>query len=113
MFSVIKRNMVANAVGGAWSTLLNLVVIPLQVTILGVEAYCLLSWVVSLQIIFNIFDLGLSTTVVREIATDTSENYRESRALLQTINTGYWLIGFGLGALLFLSAGWLAQNWLD
>lgn len=113
MLSVIKRNIVANAAGGIWTALLNLLAIPIQARILGIEAYGLLSLITSLQIIFNILDLGLSTTVTREVASDISKDYRNSQMLIRTINTGYWLVGLALGWGLFLSAGWIARRWLD
>ncbi len=113
MLSVIKRNIAANMVGGIWTAFLNLLVIPIQVRILGIEAYGLLSLIASLQIIFNILDLGLSTTVTREVASDISKDYRNSQMLIRTINTGYWPVGLALGRGLFLSAEWIAHRWLD
>jgi O-antigen/teichoic acid export membrane protein len=110
---VIGRNILANALGGSWFAILSLVIIPIQIRILGVDAYGLLAFIASLQFIFSIFDLGLSPTIAREVAIDTSPDLLHSRALLQTLSVAYGAIGLLLGGILILSAGWLVSNWLN
>jgi len=95
-----------------WVVLLNLVVIPFQIRILGAEAYGLLGFAASLQIVFSILDFGLSVTVIREVAGDTSSGRLASCELVQTVATIYWLIALVLGLGLVFSAGWLVHRWL-
>jgi len=80
--------------------------------VLGVEGYGLLAFVASLQIIFSIFDLGLSPTIAREVAIDTSPGLRHSRELLQTLSVAYSGIGLILGGAVFVGASWLTTYWL-
>lgn len=110
---MIGRSILANTLGGSWSAFLALVVIPFQIAILGVEAYGLLAFITSLQITFTIFDLGLSPTITREVATDSSPDFHRSRELIQTVSTYYLWIGVMLGIVLLLSSGWLATEWLN
>ncbi|MBI2930936.1 MAG: oligosaccharide flippase family protein [Planctomycetes bacterium] len=110
--SQLKRNVLANIVGKVWVTGLGLAVIPVQVKILGMEAYGLLGFVASLQVLFTMLDLGLSATVTREVAIDPSRDRRQARELVQTLATAYWVIGVIVGGILFVCAGWLARDWL-
>jgi O-antigen/teichoic acid export membrane protein len=109
---VIGRNILANVFGGSWSLFLSLLIVPLKMRILGVDAFGLLAFIASLQVILGIFDLGLSPTIAREVAIDTSPNLLHSRDLLQTLSAVYGGIGLLLGATLFLGADWLIDHWL-
>jgi O-antigen/teichoic acid export membrane protein len=110
--SVIRRNIVANTVGGSATLLLNLLVTPFLIRILGAEAYGLLGLMTSLQIVFAVLDLGLSTTIVKEIASDTSLERSATRGLVSTLAVIYWGIALALGATLFLEADWIVHRWL-
>ena len=110
---VIGRNILANALGGSWFAILSLLIIPIQIRILGVDAYGLLAFIASLQIIFSIFDLGLSPTIAREMAIDASLHRQHGRVLMQTLSTGYVIVGLLLGGTLIVSADWLVSHWLQ
>jgi O-antigen/teichoic acid export membrane protein len=110
---LLRRNIAANAIGGSLSAIFALALIPVQVRLLGVEAYGLLAFVASLQVLLSIFDLGLSPTMTREVSRDTSEGHEVSRMFIQSISIVYWPIGIGIGAVLFLAAPWLASHWLN
>jgi len=109
---MIRRNIIANAVGGTTTLLLNLLVTPFLIRILGAEAYGLLGLIASLQILFAVLDLGLSTTIVKEIASDTSPGRADTHGLVGTLAVVYWGIALTLGAALFLSADWIVIHWL-
>ena len=109
---MIRRNIVANACGGAWTVLLTLALIPIQTRLLGVEAYGLLSFMAALQGLAAILDLGLSTTAIREIASDRSPGRRASEALIRTLHAISWLVGGGVGLALCAGAGLIARDWI-
>lgn len=109
---MIGRNVIANVLGGSWNVFLGLLIVPFQIRILGVEAYGLLAFLASLQAVFNLFDLGLSPTITREVASDSSPDFRHSRELIQEVSTAYWSVGVILGLALALNATWLATHWL-
>ena len=109
---VIKRNVIANMLGSSWTIALQLVIVPFQVKILGVEAFGLLAFLASVQILFSVFDLGLSPTITREVASDQSPDLRHSRELVQSLTLVYVGIAVLLGGALSISAPWLATNWL-
>lgn len=110
---MIARNILANAIGGSWFAILSLAIIPVQVRVLGVDAYGLIAFVASLQILFGIFDLGLTPTISRELATDDSPHLTNSLAIVQVFFVAYVAVGVVLGGGIALTSGWIASHWLD
>ena len=109
---MLKRNVVANVLGGSWTALLSLLIIPVQVHVLGVEAYGLLAFMASVQVIASIFDLGLSPTITREVTRDGTPESQWSRELIRSLSAVYWPIGIAIGLAIFVSADWTAAHWL-
>jgi O-antigen/teichoic acid export membrane protein len=94
------------------SAVLTLVIVPFQVRLLGMEAYGLLSFVTSLQVLCNILDLGLAPMIVREVAGDRDPERTHSAMIVQTFSAVYWTIASLLAVGLFASSSWLARSWL-
>ena len=111
--SAIRRNIIANLLGGVWTTVLTLAITPLQVNLLGIEAYGLIGFIATLQIAFAIFDLGLSSTLTRELAADHSEGHVQSAELLRTASTIYWAFALIVGTCLAASANFIANHWFN
>jgi len=109
--SIVKRNIIANLLGGAWITVLTVLMTPLQVNILGIEAYGVVGFISTLQIAFTAFDLGLSSTLTRELAADHSTNKRASNELERTAATIYWGSAGVIGIALAAMAGPIAERW--
>jgi O-antigen/teichoic acid export membrane protein len=105
---------VANATGAAWSALAQIVCIPIYLKTMGAEAYGLVGFFVTLQMSLQIFDLGLSPTVNREMARLTAGGGQQdmARDLVRTVEVGYWLIGIAAAFVIFLSAEWISINWV-
>lgn len=110
--AVVKRNLVFNTLGGLWAAAINLISIPIQIRMLGPEAYGLIGFVATAQIGLTLLEFGLSTTVIREVASDTSPDKADSGALVRTASTVYWIVAALVGLALILSADWLATRWL-
>ena len=108
----IIRNAVSNVAERIITALLTLITVPIQVRLLGLEAYGLLGFVASLQVLFAILDFGLGPTVIREVAAGTAGTGRHSRALIQTFSGVYWSIAVVAKAFLVMSAPWIATHWL-
>ncbi|HMD01147.1 MAG TPA: polysaccharide biosynthesis protein, partial [Ferruginibacter sp.] len=58
----IKIDIVANLVGKIWSALIAILFIPLYIKFLGIEAYGLVGFYVTLLGAITLLDLGLSAT---------------------------------------------------
>lgn len=111
--TTLKRNIFANLAGGAWVAVLTLAITPLQVNLLGMEAYGVIGFIAVLQIAIGVLDLGLSSTITRELAGDHSSDRRRSQPLLRTAITFYWGLAVVIGLILFTSAGSIASAWFN
>jgi O-antigen/teichoic acid export membrane protein len=111
--SLIRRNIFANIAGGALLTAITLVITPLQVGILGVEAYGIIGFIVTLQMAFSAFDFGLSGTLTREIAANQTPGAEEVNHLIRTSMTVYWITAIFLGLALAGSSDWIARSWFN
>lgn len=107
----LRRNIFANLAGGAWIAVLTLAITPLQVNLLGMEAYGVIGFIAVLQIAIGVLDLGLSSTITRELAGDHSSDRWRSQPLLRTAITFYWGLAIIIGITLFTSAGSIASAW--
>jgi len=112
--SLPKRNLIANLAGTAWTAILTLALVPVYLRLLGVEAYGLIGFFATLQSVLWILDLGLSTSLNREIAflSGREENGREMRDLVKTIASLYWVLATILVLGVLVAAPYIAQYWV-
>jgi O-antigen/teichoic acid export membrane protein len=103
------------AVGGAvWSAGLSLLAVRIYVSELGIEAYGLIGFFVSLQAILLVLDLGLAPAISREVArTSTLGQIEVARILVHTTSRIYWLMGMAIAGAIAAAALPLATGWLD
>lgn len=125
--SITRRNVLAAFAGKILTALLSLACTPLFSKLLGIEAYGLIGFNVTLNTALNLLDMGFSATMNREMARLTvpleggtgntgveipAERAQEARTLVRTLEQVYWpiclLIALGIGAL----APWLAHSWI-
>ena len=83
----LKVNTLANLVGRGWTALLSFLFIPIYIKILGIEAWGLIGFFVILLAMLNLLDMGLSSTLNRELArlSIQSGTNREQRDLVRTL----------------------------
>lgn len=111
--SAIPRNILANALGGGWIVALNLLVIPVQVRILGTEAYGMLGVLAALQLFFAVLDLGGAATLVQRAAADATPQRRMTRELFGAAIGAYGLTALASAGLLAAAAGWVSTQWMQ
>ena len=101
--------------GAGSLALVQLACVPLYVRFLGIEAYGLVAFFMTLQAALRIFDFGLSLTVNREMARYSvrPDRYEEMRDFLRTVETGYWVLGAVLGAVVAASAPLIVTRWIN
>lgn len=103
----------ANLFGTGWAALLGLAVVPTYLRLIGVEAYGLMSFYMALTTLIQVFDLGLSPALNRELArlSALANAAEDARDLVRTLELGYWAIAFALGLIVWAAAPWLATSW--
>ncbi|MBT8565444.1 oligosaccharide flippase family protein [Polynucleobacter paneuropaeus] len=110
----LKRNIIANYLGQAWTALIGLALVPTYIQYLGIEAWGLIGFMALFQAWLNLLDLGLSPTLSREMTRSQAGalNAQSIRDLLRSFELIYSVIAFIILCLFWLIAPWLANNWL-
>jgi O-antigen/teichoic acid export membrane protein len=110
----LKFNILAGMASSAWSALLGILVVPLFLRYISVEAYGLVGVYVTITTMLIVFDLGLVATLNREVARASSVGSIDKVGpLLHSLAVIYWTIGLFLGLGIFLLSPWLATQWLN
>jgi O-antigen/teichoic acid export membrane protein len=110
----IKRNFIIGLLNSSWAALSGLIVVPVYIKYLGVEAYGLVGFFTMLQIAFSFMDFGLTPTVNREISRSSSlGKITEARNLLYTLEFFYGLMAIFIAGLVMIAAPYIAHNWLN
>lgn len=111
----VRDNLIANLGGATWSTIVSVAFVPIYIHILGVEAYGLLGILVTLQAALSVLDLGLSTTLTRELARLSAQpsGARTMRDLVRTLEVVYWLVACAMGLFVMAVAPWIAHRWVQ
>lgn len=110
----MRRDLVVTYAAQAWIAVLGVVLVPVYIRYLGIEAYGVIGLYATLQGMLVILDLGMTPTLTREIArfTGGERDVVGVRDLLRSIEIV--AAGVGLIAALVIWAGsdWLAHSWL-
>jgi O-antigen/teichoic acid export membrane protein len=112
--SIVRRNIIANIAGRGWAALLSLAVLPVYIHFLGIEAFGLIGFFLSLTLILQLLDLGLGTVLNRQFAQYSmqSDKAQQMHDLLRTLEIIYWLIGIAIGVTIAVLAPAIAAYWL-
>jgi len=112
--STVKKNLTANFMSNGWAALTAVILTPVYIRLLGIEAWGIVGLYLSLQTLCLLLDLGLSATLNRELArlSLNSDTAQEMRNLVRTIEMIYWAIALFLGGSVFLLAPVIANKWV-
>lgn len=113
-FTIVKKNIIANFAGSGWTALLALVLIPVYIRFLGIEAWGVIGIFTSLQTLSFLLDLGLSATLNREMARLSlhQDKAHEMRNLVRTFELIYWGFAVAIGASIIALAPLIATRWV-
>ena len=93
---------------------MSLIFPPIYIKLLGIEAYGLIGFFTTMQILFGIFDGGITTSMHRQISelTISNNNTKEIRNIIRTTEIIYWAIGLFIGLIIYFIAPYIAEGWL-
>ena len=113
--SDLKSNLLANFAGLGLPTLLQLALVPVYIRLMGIESYGLIGFYVMLLTMMQVLDLGLGTTMNREMARYSTQPDRgdESRDFVRTLELVYWTLGFIAGGIVVALAPLIATRWIN
>lgn len=112
--SRLRHNVIANIVGQGWAVLMTVLVVPLYIKLVGIEAFGLIGFFVMLQGLLVVLDLGLGQTLNREMAKYSAlpDTLKETRNLLRSLEIVYWIVGIVMGASIVMLSPVIAQHWI-
>jgi len=112
--NLLKKNIAANFAGTFWQALMGLIFIPLYIKYLGIESYGLIGIFTTLQVIFGLLDIGLGSTLTRELArlSVLPNNEQETRNLVRTLETIYWGIAVFVGIIIVALSPFISLYWI-
>ncbi len=111
----LKKNILANSLSQFYVTLIGIVMVPLYIRYMGVEAYGLVGFFAMLQAWFNLLDMGLTPTMARETsrfhggATDALS----FRRLVRALEGIFLVVAMVGGSAVFATSGYIAHEWLQ
>ncbi len=93
---------------------MSLAFIPLYIHFMGIEAYGLVGFFVLLLGILNLLDLGLSTTVNREVSKLSCfpDSFDKLRDVVRTLEVVYWAVALLIGLILCVLIPFLSRYWI-
>ena len=111
----LRTNIFANFAGQASTVLIQLAMIPVYIHWLGIEAYALIGFQITLQALMQALDFGLSPTVNRELARYSAfpDKSDKARDFIRTLEVGYWSLGVLIGLAIYAAAPFLSVHWLQ
>lgn len=104
--SKLRSNIFSNLLGQGWVALIQLIALPLYIKLLGIEAYGLIAFYVTLQATIQAFDFGLGQTLNRELArlSEAPGEARRAHDTVRTIELSFLGIVVVIGAALYFLA---------
>jgi O-antigen/teichoic acid export membrane protein len=110
--ATVSTNIAANFAGRAWVMLMGFAFVPVYLHLLGIEAYGVIGFFLTLQSVLGIMDFGLSLTLNRELARSWPDGGSRMANLLRTMEIAYWVMSVVVGLLVIEVAPWIAKNWV-
>lgn len=101
-------------IGRFCSTLLRILLLPLYLSVLGVESWGLVAFYVTLRSFLSLLDFGIAAAFIREIArlSVVHDSAQKQRDLFKTLAVIYWSISAAITLSVFVAAPAIAHNWL-
>ena len=112
---MLKKNVISNFMGQGWTALMNFIFIPVYVHYLGIESYGLIGFYATIFAFMTLFDFGLISTVVKEIAVlnTKSDAAARSRDVVRTFECLIFGLALLLALAVYLAAPWLGAEWFS
>ncbi len=111
----VKRNIAANYAGSVVANGLSLLLVPVYIRYLGIEAYALVALFAVIQAWMGLLDLGMAPSLGRQMARFTAGAMpvQAIRDLMRSLETLYFGIAGSVAIVLTLFAGDIARHWLN
>jgi len=111
----VKKNIIANFIGRFWNSIIGIVFLPVYINFIGIESFGLIGIFAMIQTVLGFLDMGLSTTLNRELASNSAnpDNTDEINNLVFSLERIYFSIALVTGILLAVLSWFFAINWVN
>lgn len=110
----LRHNIIANYTSQIYSALVGILSVPVYAQHLGIEAFGVIGFYVTLQACFQALDVGLSTTLSRESSLYSADRSRQF--IFSRVKSILERFFFGTAAcsivIFYLGAEWISVNWI-
>jgi O-antigen/teichoic acid export membrane protein len=111
----VARNVLANFLGRGLGALLAIILTPIYIRLLGMEAYGLVGMFITLQALLPILDMGLGMAANREAAVLSvrADGIQKIRNLMRTLEWVYWGMAIIIATAVALLADVITHHWVN
>ena len=112
--SRLRNRVLANYAGQGWVALMGIAFVPAYLRELGAEQFGLVAFMLSLQAISLLLDLGVSVFLSRELARRTHDPARRGsiRQLIRSFEWLIWPTAVAITLAILAASGAISQHWL-
>ena len=108
-----KKNIFWNLFGGLWLAALILISTPFYLSKLGFDLFGVFSLWMVLQVMMNLFDFGLGSTIIKDFsASNGVTSYSYKADLLRSIEIFYWIIAVIIFSILLVFSAYISSDWI-
>lgn len=110
----IKHNVITNYIGQGYAIMVAIVFTPFYLQYLGAEAYGLVGFFIVMQNWLNILDMGLSTTLGRQVAYARAQanGFEKFQNLLRSFELIFFTLTVCIVVCIFIGSEWISVNWI-
>lgn len=111
----VKRKVLVSVFGTGWAVVMGMAFLPVYIHYLGIESYGLIGFFVTLQTWLFLLDMGLSSTLNREMSRFSAglRNPQGIRDLLKSMEVVYGGMAAVLAVLIIWFSPVIALDWLN
>ncbi|MEZ5461955.1 lipopolysaccharide biosynthesis protein [Dokdonella sp.] len=110
----LRDNVLANYAGQAWVAIMGVAFVPVYLRLLGIEQFGLIAFMLSLQTISLLLDMGTGVFLGRELAQRAHHADRRDsiRQLIRSFECLIWPTAALIAILIVSTSGEIASHWL-
>ena len=110
----IKLNTISNYISQGYGITVAAFTMPLYLQYLGAEAFGLVAFFFVLQNLLNLLDMGLSTTLLRQVAYARGHirGFENFKNLLKSFELIFFAISLSTVVGIFFAKNWLVHEWI-
>src|SRR6267378_3813508 len=110
----LTKNIIYNVIGQGLILVVSLIAVRFIFRRLGDDVFGIIFFNLTLTAVLSrVLELGVSTTVVREVSSALDSEVSYIRDLIRTASLVYWAVGLALVGVIWVSAPWLVVHWVN